>query len=565
MAVGLGLAVAAVIVLPGWLADRYLPKGADRYRDDIVAGLWCLKFALGFCGCLLLLFPFLYRLWGGTRETGSLLPVLRMEVSPLSRRDAVAAVLLVAFALALRLVGSGQSLISDEISIQQMFISRGIAVIVSYMPVMPQHVLYSLMAWFAQRLPVPIEVAYRLPAILAGAFAVPLFYLLCRRVLGVLASSVAGLLCASSIYAIAHAQMAKSYTWTHLVVLGWSLLILELFRRPNRLPAWIGMGLCYVVLPFLHLYNMHLVLVLGVTHVALLAWLAATPGAFIANVRRLMVLGLFCGGLLFLLYAIQLPQIVKLAREAATQPEEHLSIDFFRGWLMQATFWGRAWPCALVCLALAIVGGIALAAREGRFFLLVLLPVVGVVLLVAVRDAFIYPRYMVYALPVFVLFLVEGARFLGQRLAGGRGARIAVVGVGLLFLVPGTRVLLEYYRTGHQDIRGACAVAAAQARAADAVVSYGLGREDFEFYLPGVKVLESHTALQALVLKSTGRHDVYLLHSYPRIMKHRQDEWRYIEKHFEVIHESDGMLMDSAYRDGGVRVLRARKPADGRR
>ena len=318
------------------------------------------------------------------------------------------------------------------------------------------------------------------------------------------------------------------------------------------------MGTCYVVLPFLHLYNLHLVLVLGLTQLVLFAWLSARPSQFMGGARRAVLLGVYCGGVVLLLYSLQLPQIVRLAREVVAQPEEHLSADFWRGWLSQITFWGRTWPLAPACLVLASIGVVSLAFREPRFLLLILFPVAGVIAVVAIRDAFIYPRYMVYALPCFLICLVEGARCLGARAARARGEQVAIAVVSVVFLIPASGALLEYYDKGHQDIRGACEFVTSQAAPADRIVSYGLGKEDFPFYLPAVKPVKSQTELQKVLDRAAGNR-VFLLHSYPRVLRRRTADWEYIQEHFEVVRETDGMLMDSAHQDGAVRVLKARR------
>jgi hypothetical protein len=293
------------------------------------------------------------------------------------------------------------------------------------------------------------------------------------------------------------------------------------------------------------------------TQVGLHAWHSRRPAQFAMSLRRLVVLGLYCGALLFLLYSLQLPQIVKLAREVTTQPEEHMTSSFFRGWIMQLTFWGAAWPIALGCLAFAAIGFVGFVAREPRFAVLLVLPVAGVIALVAVRDAFIYPRYMVYTLPAFLALSVEGARWVGARCRGLRGSRIAVLFFTAAFLVPTAQVLARYYRTGNQNIRAACEYVDAQAGTRALVASYGLGREDFSFYRAGVREVNSSKELDELL--GQGRGPVYLLHSYPHVLRQRVKEWQYIEEHFDVIREFDGMLMDSTREDGAVRVLRSRQ------
>ncbi|MEI6085571.1 MAG: hypothetical protein WCS70_14900, partial [Verrucomicrobiota bacterium] len=168
--VGGAVMILAGLTLPAErIVHALIPARGAAYADKLIAGMKCLKFALIANGLLAIGFQPLKRWLWDTESTAERCSFFR-QADPGKIRGAELFVLIgiTTLALGLRLWGSRQSLFGDEIAVQQMFISRGLPVIFTYFPYTPHHVMYSVLAWFFEKLPLPIELSYRLPAILFG-------------------------------------------------------------------------------------------------------------------------------------------------------------------------------------------------------------------------------------------------------------------------------------------------------------------------------------------------------------------------------------------------------------
>lgn len=525
LVLGLLMILVGAVLPAARIVHAVLPAKGAAYADKVIAGMKCLKLALVINGLLALALPALKRWLWDAEVSRVLSPFFRRAREPWTGVERICLAGLIVLAFALRLKGARQSLFGDEIAVQQMFISRGLPVILTYFPYTPHHVMYSVLAWFFERLPLPIELSYRLPAILFGVGAVALTYVIARRIFDSTTAMVTGVVSAMAFYGIAYSQFAKGYSATHCLTLLAFLAISEI--RNDRRWWWV-LGLTLGALGYVHLYNAYLCI--GLTAMCLVA-----TGAW----RRLLFVLTIVGAILFLLYALQLPQIREQVARASSQPEEHLSLKFLRGWLMQLTFWGNAWPVAWGCLALAGAGAVALARREPMLTLVMLGTLAILIAVVALKDSWILPRYLVFTLPVFLILCVEGARLIGRT--------VGVAAFALVFLWPTTGVLAHYYRVGHQNIRGAAQLATRPA------ISYGLARDLFPFYNKEIKPVATFAELQSL----TG--DVCVVYGWRKAWRGREDEYKYIDKHFEVVRRWDGMTMDLDEPDGEVVLARARR------
>jgi hypothetical protein len=153
-------------------------------------------------------------------------------------------------------------------------------------------------------------------------------------------------------------------------------------------------------------------------------------------------------------------------------------------------------------------------------------------------NAWVYPRYLVFTLPIFLVFFMEGARSIGKT--------TGVMVCALIFLYPSTHVLAHYYRVGHQNIR-----AAAQMAVGKPAISYGGAQDLFSFYNPAVKPVSSLSELQSL------QGDFYLMYGWRKSWHGREKEFRYIDQHFTVVKRFEGMTMDSSEIDGEVVLMRS--------
>lgn len=531
--------IAVGIILPGERIVRAsIPPKGEAYLGKLLAGMWYFKVALVTNGLLAVAFRYFKRfLWNDAAlPEKSLRPFFqRTPPGKLINSEWLILIGIILLALVFRLIGSDQSLYGDEIIVQNMYISRGLPVIFTYFAKVPQHVLYSALAWFFERLPLPIELSYRLPAILFGVGAVALTYLLARQIFDRMTAAVTGILSAAAFYGIAYSHCAKGYTATHCMTLLAFLAIIKMVSDLSKTSGWWMLGISLGVLGYLHLYNAYLCIGITICVAGILLWI----GAGLAGIKRLLFLLIFTGGALFLLYAIQLPQIIDLMAHSSLNPEEHLSLKVFQGWLAQLTFWGEYWPVALLCLGIVCVGVVTLFRREPLFTLLILGTPAILLALVAIQNAWIYPRYLVFSISLFLIFFMEGARIIART--------TGVVVFALVFLWPTTLILENYYRVGHQNIR-----TAAHLTVGKPAYSYGLARDMFPFYNPNVKPVLTFNELQRL------NGEVYLLYGYRKSWRGRENEFRYIDQHFTVEKRFEGITMDLFEPDGEVVLMRSK-------
>jgi|GEM_PF-1628044 len=267
------------------------------------------------------------------------------------------------------------------------------------------------------------EAALRLPSALAGIGTVPLLYLLGRRLFGRQAGLLAAALLALSPLAIWYSQEAKSYALLLLVTVAASLLLWEAVEHGGR---WRWAGWAGLTVVALSLHRLYVLSLLG--QLVYLLYIAR-QGYF---TRRYRLLVLVLGALTLLLTVAGL--WFALGREGAGR-----QFDAQRRWQDVANTWTqfslrippgppeppifvdrRPWllPFGIAALAglAALAQGIAARAAHRRraVFLLALLAVPPAVfyLLYLIRP-FYYERYLLGALPLYLLLLAVGVTRMG--------------------------------------------------------------------------------------------------------------------------------------------------------
>jgi 4-amino-4-deoxy-L-arabinose transferase-like glycosyltransferase len=262
------------------------------------------------------------------------------------------------------------------------------------------------------------EVALRLPSAIAGVCAVPALYLLGRRLFNWQTGMLAALLLALSPLAIWYSQEAKAYAFLLLLSVVTWLLLWRAIEQPSR-GTWGVFATATLVALFTHRLAAVLSLIGQLIYVISMAY----EGRFAARYRRLLV------GLLVTILLVTIAGLwfvlgdTGASRQFSTQrswtdlantftqfslrippgpPEVGQGPDR-RTWLL---------PFALIALA----GGVSLALdlrikqrrRRSVFALSFLLaPVVVFYLLYLIRP-FYHERYLLGALPAYILLLAQG-------------------------------------------------------------------------------------------------------------------------------------------------------------
>ena len=453
--VGLGTIIAGVFLPPVRLLTLVMPGAAEAFRDDLVTGLWYFKVAVVLAGMVVAVFPILVKyLWeyGGERGEGS----GQWTVKAVARWENVVLAFVVLLALVLRLVGAGQSFNGDEVLVQHSFVGRGLPVILTYWPASTHHIGYEIFAWFSEQLPFSIEFASRLPAVLFGTLAVWAGYFLTRMFLTPLVSMCITFIHAVSLFAIMHSNMLKGYSCVHLCFLLSLMGIVKILSQPTETKGWLMLGISLAIMPYMHLHTVFLVV--GIVLTFLILWLFTVGSNVNLHLfflrRSVLLFGLAALGLL-LVYSIPLPQIIKTAQGMSERAELPLSIDFFKGWLMQMTFWNRFWYVSIIAIIFATIGAIRMIKLNLRMTVLLFAPVVAVLFFTWLTSGFIYPRYMVFSVPVFLVFLVMGLDAFASLLPSCFLRGTVLCALTTVFIVCQLPAMGNYYKYGNQNLRGA--------------------------------------------------------------------------------------------------------------
>jgi hypothetical protein len=561
------LTLASVVCAPTRVVDAFLPAAASAYRISLEQGLYWLRVALFIDGVVLLSIPLWTRAWQWAgRVCAAPLPCCEggaMQARSLKTWEWWLVGLLAVGAAWLRVLPMGQSFFIDEIACQRRLIDRGILTIISYFPPMTQHVLYSMLAWISGRLvPFSPEVTGRLPSVLFGVASVPLTYVLVRRFAAPLLAVCTAVLMAGSIGSVVWGNMLKSYTATGMLFLFCVLAIFDIKATPGRSGPWFVFLASLCTLLMFHLFNVYLVIVLGVLLVWVL-WMGAKGHAtrLAACGSRLLVGAVLCVAAVLTFYAVQMPQIASALRKAAESAnEEPLQAATLLGAVLQATFWGR-WPWASVAvLGLAAVGWTAMLRRDWKCVLILTAPFVLVLVFVRALGTFVYPRYLLFALPVFLCLAVHGVMRIGHACAGNRGQAAFAAIFTALFLLAGAPAFRDYFRDGGQNLRGACRVADALSGGRRVLVA-GVGSDLLDYYLrsPNQRIRTAEE-LEAALIHDTGIR-VFVM-TYPRLIARQADFKHALEAHFVEHVSFVGHLMELTERQGDVVVWLRRMPLE---
>lgn len=544
---GIVAMVLAMLIMPERMAAKLIPAGKDSYLALLSGGLRFLRMALVVNGIILVAAPWWLKLWNSGLPVDS---AEKQEEFRFEKRDYVAVALVCLAALLARLPGLSQSFFVDEIAVQTMFIDRGLAVILSYMPAMPQHVLYSILAWVCERGPWSVEVGSRLPAAVFGVLVCAVSYLMARRFLGlgVIGSVLAAIPLVFGVGNVVYSQMAKGYTGVHFFFILAIWAIMAILRRPHRDMPWIILGLSAVAMIHFHLFSIFIVAGLAVSGGYLMVRKTlGQPSVGRIMAKRIVITGLVSCSILLLLYSLQIPQIMELSGTATTSAEEKLTLSTLRGLLGQWTFWGQYSWLSLALPLFAFMGLGRLFKRNSELCTMLVLPVVITFAVVAIGGMFVYPRYFLFAGTGLVLLAAEGVIWTADRLRLGKILPPIII-AAMLALTSGP--LAEFYRIGNQNLRDGARLASGLAGGDGRAYGIGLAGKWFRYYADNVEYLSSPSALDDIVARHTGT--VAVVYAYQEFLE--RDAMSVLKEHFILEKQYPGFWMDSDRRNCDVYV-----------
>lgn len=347
------------------------------------------------------------------------------------------------------------------------------------------------------------EAWVRFPALVAGTLAVPAIYALGRRLFNRRAGSLAALLLAPASFSIGYSQEARPYALLLLLV---TLSYLGLWRavRTGRRRDWTLALAGLIGAALTHYFTLFLLLPMGLFVIAQparrwrnLAWFALGVGALLAVFTAAGRLNdLYNVGGRFLTVVSQ-PETLTLPPEEKPNRGEGPSREpsFFVERVLMPLGTNQP-PALLLYNALLLVAVLPLArpprgqdqapfeaaarTRTAGFLLLgwLVLPTGLIYLFLLQRGTFFAVRYILYALPAYLILVAAGLDALVPR-SGGRWSRASgLIGGALLLLALGSLLRAEaaelqaHYAAGsREDWRAVGRLLEENARPEDAVIA----------------------------------------------------------------------------------------------
>ena len=322
------------------------------------------------------------------------------------------------------------------------------------------------------------EGTVRLLSVIPGVAAIPLMYLLARRLFGGRVAITAALFLSLNACAIYVSQEARAYSFVVFSVLLSTYFFVVLIERPTYRSA-----LVYAVVAGLSCYFHYFCVLAPAAHyVALSA---------VSNVRRWWRPSLFAAVLILLFSTpiLWLMHTQDTGHISWVQPTSWLEVYHLGAYLSAAS--GKAVGGALLALNLVLIAFFfddfahSLKSEETRWqYLLVaslvITPIFLTVLVSIARPAF-YHRFLIVCLPGWVLMTAKGASTI-RRKVWKVGATLAVCGLSLA-----STVIL--YHRATEDWRGAVRYLIAHAKPDDLVLYFqSVGEfagDNYRDWLPG--------------------------------------------------------------------------------
>jgi len=417
-----------------------------------------------------------------------------------------------------------------------------------------QHLLNSVAGSISIRVFGESTWAVRLPALLFGVAAIPVFFVLARSVTRRTEAIFATLFLTISYHHVWFSQNARGYSaLIFFTVLSTLLLVRWLVnteKRKHRDLWWFS--LCSA-LGMMSLLNYAFVL-MGQFLMALMAILGTQNRS---RIPMLLISGVLVVALTLLGYAGSLPAIIEYFTGGGEQMGWQNPVEFV---FIFAKGLGGALPAgALLALipvgVIAVSGWLSYLQSQRTIALMLVLPPLFNILALAILDFGAYPRSFLYIMPFGILILIRGALLLSAwlgRLLRAKGPTGYVLPVILLLV---SALMLPYnYRYPKQNYTGALAYTRAQAAPGDIIVAVGYLASGYRmYYAPDLDFPGNAEALDGL--RGPG-HRVWVLYSFTRDMRrHFPDIQDYIEKEFQVQRVFPGTLGD------GTVYLTASPPA----
>lgn len=337
------------------------------------------------------------------------------------------------------------------------------------------HIGFSVLARFSLKLFGTEEWVIRLPAILMGIASIPVMFLFAKNIVGRSVSFLSCLLLTVSPLFVIQSSSARGYSGLVLLTLLSSIIFLKNIEDTNRKELR-TLLLVNVALHYFHLYGFFVTLSQGV----LLTYLSYRKG--FSNYKAIFI-SLFLAVLISVL--VYLPALSGFLgslghfKGGAFNPEfpEQLLLIFLGN--------PQSWELLVVCL-IFVIGIISLLLRNrivGMYFLFLLILPVTIAWFISPR--FLYPRFFIFALPIFFIVLANGT-LLNIRKLQILG-KLGVIATSLFTLICFGMMLQRWWILAHsskptEGFKHAVEYAEKESRSTDIFCGIGGGAPLYDYY-----------------------------------------------------------------------------------
>jgi mannosyltransferase len=458
-------------------------------------------------------------------------------------------------ALALRLWRLESDLWFDEVTTLVKFVRPPLGDIVTSFPSQNQHMLYSVLAHLSVAAFGESVAALRLPAVLFGVASVGALFLLGRRLLGTVEAVIACSLMTVSYHHVWFSQNARGYTGLLFFAILSTWLWLEASPTTSRrLWLWYVVAVClgmWVHVTFAFVVASHAL-------VSVFLWRRGDP-----SFRAAIGAWILCGSLTLQLYALSLPEFLRVALHQVSLPSQWTAPSWVVGETLRSLSLGLGGLSVVLGAGLLAVAGWIGILRDDRPAAFALgLPVVLAATTMTVLGHNLWPRFFFFAAGFAILMVVHGAMTLPGLLVNPRTgtrlpehmARIAGLASGGLLVAVSVLTLPRCYALPKQDFRGARAYVESRVAPGDGVVAVGLaGLAYSRYYAPDWSFARTRAELDEL---RRAHSTLWLVYTLPTHLKtYRPDVWEAVEEGFETVKVFRGSL-----HGGAIFVCRERQP-----
>jgi hypothetical protein len=420
-------------------------------------------------------------------------PGARTEAPYVRRADVLALAVVVGAAIGLRLLYLGQPMRNDESYSYLYFALPGLRTAVSDYTVPNNHIFHTVLVWLSTRLFGNAPEVIRLPVLIAGVLSVPAAWLAARS----LATRGAGLFAAAMVAVLPALILYSTNARAYMIVCLATLVLVWLGSRLLDAESAV-LWTTFVVIGALEMWAAPIMLYpLGAMCLWLVAEHARTEGSRGA-IRFLPRLGAAVGLVAALTVLLYLPVILRgqgrlllqnrfVTPVGLVQLDAQL-VDFTRG-LRDLIGLGLSRVEVVIGLLVALVGIVAPGERRMRRVTLAAATAAWCCALMLATRRLPPARVLLFAAPLWCLFLGNGFSWIAERLRAGRISAQAVGALLVLallgFQTVRSRAVLESEETdwiGMRDARDIAALIVASPPEDRVVINRSIG-PPLDYYL----------------------------------------------------------------------------------